>query len=246
VEFGDEKIVLYEDSLSDQDILCFYLNSNLFDQSQKDDPEVSEIKAAFCGYKPAKVILENKSIQNGWINMPAKIELLDLQSDIFGRPYTPDTFRYYGTWNPSCQFDDVITGERGMDTDTGLKYSSTVDAKDGEFDAKFYAAKSVRNLPVPEGTTINARPCSSFVAYRFVSVGEPPNQVSYLKAWANGTGIARVNKVEREYQFRYFSGNPENSWSDKLCKVGLVPHADFFVEEFSKNDCSIKIIFEPE
>ncbi|KAE8544048.1 M23 family metallopeptidase [Marinobacter nauticus] len=130
----------------------------------------------------------------GWNRLPGNIEMRDLLES------SPQLFRLYGA--NSCQ-----EGEWGRP-----KHSLSVPS-----DATFYSVRGVLNMP-SDGSPINRRPCSSFIASRATEEG--------LEIWATAAGkswtISGFFTRESEYQVLYYSGDPKNNYEGAYCRVGYV------------------------
>jgi VCBS repeat-containing protein len=216
----DVKVDFDENNLKDKEILCYYANSSLY---QGDKDTLAATLGTFCGAN-LEVELQVSDTVAGWNGLPATIKLTNLTTTApNGLPYTPNWFAVYGTGNTGCP-----DGERG-----GPIFSSVVDA-----DSAFYAAKSASGVPY---TTFfpNRPPCSSFVAYK--GLNDPATE----EVWINGTqraySISGFNTIDWEYQVRFYTGDPANSFAGKQCQVGTVPNSGNWALGFNAAQCSYKI-----
>lgn len=212
------KVTIDEKSVSDFEVLCYYVNSSLFDSSpaQVEDflEELRTISAVLgrtvsCA-APAPVVLKVLTTNPSWTGLPATIVMSNFQAT------TKTNFNVQGSPGNTCG------GERGFPA-----FSTSVDS-----DAAFFAASLVSGLPVNlSGPGVNRRPCSSFYAVKSYGGGLPE------QVWINATGRGQRfggATLDWEIQVRYSNGDPRGPTPGlgKQCEVGVVPNSGFFAKNF--------------
>lgn len=213
------KISLDEKSVSDFEVLCYYVNSSLFDPAGLNDFE-TELAAISRNVVPARRISCNERTVNLYVNttfpnwelLPAKIILSN---------FSP-TFPATSAGNSAtCANQGEPPGERG----TPL-FSSFVPKA-----VPISAAIDVLGVPTQSGRVSNRRNCSSFFATNGAQV------------WINATaravfGFGGSVVSDWEYQVRYSNGDPNNNNLGKQCVVGTVPGSGVFLASFNSSACS--------
>ena len=215
---GSPIIKLDEASATDFQILCYYINSPLFDATYKPtvDAELARLssvlnKRVSCADRT--VILEIKDNSPGWIGLPATITMKN-----FVTPF-PATFAGNSS---TCTNQGAVAGERGVPL-----FSASVSPP-----AAILAAIEVDGMPQSSsGGAINRRNCSSFFA-------QYEQQV-----WINATGRAvfgfgGVAVSDWEYQVRYSNGI---NGVGKRCSLGTVANANFFGASFEASTCAHEV-----
>lgn len=212
-------VTLDEKSVSDFEVLCYYVNSALYSGAQADrDAFDNELKAistqlgrtVTCA-EPAPVLLKVETTNPGWIGLPANIFLSGFQAT------TPLAFSIQGSPQNTCG-----TGERGSPI-----FSSAVDPA-----ASFFSVAVVQGLPINlSGPGVNRRPCSSFFAIRTFGPGLAE------QVWINATGRGQQFggvTLDWEIQVRYSNGDqrPATFEVGKRCEVGVVANSGFFGKNF--------------
>lgn len=186
-----------EGYLTDWEILCYYAFSDLY---QGDiDPNKTDKRLLIllphlqkCGIQLDRLVLSVKNSILLWETTP------DAELYNFG----PEQ----GFFVKSSTSSDCLFGERGSPV-----WSSGPSAEG----ATFRAVTDILNGAYPVGSFPNRRGCSSFVAYIDGEI------------WINST-VRRWtidqfgNVADREYQARYFSGDPDLNWGDSSLTVGRV------------------------
>ena len=205
-------------AVTDFEVLCYYVNSPLFDAGQLPafNAELSRIstsigKPVSCA-KPVAVVLNVKTTNAGWNGLPAQILLDDLAAT------TVAAFQVSGDPLNTCG-----SGERG-----GPIFSSTVDRT-----ASFFSVATVQNLPTNiGGPGVNRRPCSSFVATKSYAAGLP-NQV-WINATGRGQQFGGPVALDWEIQVRYSNGDPRGPTPGlgATCQVGVVPNSGNYAKSF--------------
>ncbi|MGO4476212.1 S8 family serine peptidase [Massilia sp. 2TAF26] len=206
---GTPITAISESGLTDFEILCYYVNSSMFNASRRNAFEAQlaavsqRIKRTVSCSSPAAIELSvTGTPPDGWTLPNAPIRLV---------PANPAGANLYLGSNlnlTACQF-----GERG-----GPVWSSSVEAS-----ARYFTVNSANNLPYSSnaGGPPNARGCSSFYASKSATGGN--------KIWATASarvqGVSGDAAIDREYQVRYYSGDPGNNKAGYTCNVGYVPNA---------------------
>lgn len=215
---GSPKIKLDEAAATDFQLLCYYINSPLFDATHKPavDAELLQLTNALgrkISCNDRTVVLEVKDFSFGWIGLPATITLKN-----FVTPF-PATFAGNSS---TCTNQGAVAGERGIPL-----FSTSVPSP-----VLITAAIEVSGVPQPTtGGAINRRNCSSFFA-------ESASQV-----WINATGRAVFGfggafVSDWEYQVRYTNGL---QGVGKRCTVGVVPNSNFFGSSFESSVCTHEV-----
>lgn len=213
-------VELDEAAATDFQILCYYIQSPLFDASHKAafDAELARLsQLPTVGRKVScndpMVVLEVKELVFGWSGLPATITLKD-----FVTPF-PATFAGNSS---TCTNQGASPGERGFPL-----FSASVPAP-----VQILAAITVNGVPWPNnGGAVNRRNCSSFYA------------ADAQQVWINATGRAvfgfgGVAVSDWEYQVRYTNGL---GGVGKKCSVGTVPNSNFFAASFEATQCAHKV-----
>ncbi|GGX73862.1 S8 family serine peptidase [Massilia dura] len=212
-------IELLESAVTDFEILCYYVNSSLFDPAGRAefDRELDEIskdiipsRVISCGSR--KVILKINNTFAGWEGLPATITMSNFV------PRFPANSQGNST---TCTNQGEPAGERGTPFFSRLVPSIF----------PIHAAIDVIGVPTHIGRSSNRRNCSSF----FATSG---NQV-----WINATartvfGFGGAVVSDWEYQVRYSNGDPNNFNAGKQCTVGVVPGSGVFSASFEASSCS--------
>jgi hypothetical protein len=213
-------VVLDENALTDFEILCYYIHSSLFDETELNqfNVELRSISATLgrnISCADPSVALNVNATQIGWSGLPAKITLRNLWAT------TIANFQFLG----NSMTNTCGTGERGSPV-----FSNSVAS-----DAVFFGARDIVGVPFQSsGPFPNARNCSSFYATKSIVL---PGQ----QTWINATARARqfgAFTLDWEYQVRYSTGDPTNNFQGKQCSVGVVPNSGSFVRTFDVPDCS--------
>jgi len=196
-----------EKNLTDFEILCYYVNSELF---RKEDIPQFNVELQFISTKLGRtiscsnfsVLLNVNTTNPNWTGLPAKISLSSFVAT------NKFLFSISGDPGNTCG-----TGERG-----GPIFSSFV-----PLTASFYSAAIITGLPINNGGPgINRRPCSSFYAF------EPSGQI-----WINATGRGQQfggAVQDWEIQVRYSNGDANGA--GRMCEVGVVPNSGNFAKNF--------------
>jgi hypothetical protein len=208
---------LHENAVTDFEVLCYYVNSPLFDQSEKlafekelvaisQDPAIN--RKVSCNDRI--VTLNVNATQSGWVGLPAKLVLSNFSPTF---PATP-----VGN-SATCTNQGEPSGERG----TPL-FSKQVPSP-----ISIFAVIDVVGVPSQLGREPNRRNCSSF----FASAGQ--------QVWINATGRTVFGfgggiVSDWEYQVRYSNGDA--SGVGKQCTVGVVPGIGIFSPAFTDSTCT--------
>lgn len=243
-KIGNSKEVIEfdENAVTDFDILCYYVYSNLFgaktnDKSTASDDDRGKNVAAFDGQlHKVRLATKNSSISCKSVK-EAKIKINTVAWGIApGEAIITNfsaknmfSFSAVGNNSSSCG----IGGERG-----GPIFSASVDT-----DAAFFAAAS--SSGVPYDRSVPNRPnCSSFLAYKALGFS------SAEKIWINATARSVAGffsfPFDDEYQVRYYSGDPVIKNTDKSCVIGASYNENNFSEIYPKADCTAEIIYMPK
>jgi hypothetical protein len=203
---GRPVVALDETKVTDFQVLCYYVNSKLFNNSDlaKVDQELQTLSTSIgrpISCSPTAVRIQVKDFAlSGWTGIPGDVLMFSLV------PMSRDTFAVTGGGG-------TCGGEMG-----GPVFSGFVDPS-----AVFFAVKVTQGVPFST-PFINRQPCSSFYA-RQDTIDGPIE-------WANATGRGQsfgLFTTDREFQLRYFSGRPINLYADKSCQIGFanVPFGNF-------------------
>lgn len=232
---SDKVVSLDENAVTDFQILCYYIYSKLFDERNGTIADVESYLAQnnlSCVGPLLSVELKINDTFAGWGGLPATIGMTQFYN------VTPTQFQIAGN-SATCGNQGLSGGERGSKL-----FSLSVDS-----DAVFMGARAVTGVPyqLSPGSS-NRNNCSSFFAYKSVTVPGKPNAQG--KFWINATarvvsgfGIGIIS--DWEYQVRYFSGDPLTGYSDKKVTVGLVPNSGFYQTAFVSTSNSFSYIFGP-
>ncbi|KGF79128.1 hypothetical protein IA69_26220 [Massilia sp. JS1662] len=208
---------LNENGVTDFEVLCYYVNSPLFDQSQKQafDRELERISAVpAIGRKIScsdrVVVLNVNATQPGWTGLPAQIRLSNFVPRF---PATP------AGNSATCTNQGEPPGERGTPLFSGQVPSPL----------PISAAIDVVGVPSQIGREPNRRNCSSFYA----SAGS--------QVWINATGrtvfgFGGAVVSDWEFQVRYSNGAPNGA--GKQCTIGVVPGSGVWLPAFSDPTCT--------
>lgn len=210
---------LDERRATDFDVLCYYVNSDLFDQSGRVRFE-QELEAISNRLVPQRRIACNDRVVNLYVNatfpdwspLPAKITMSNFVPRF---PATP------AGNSATCTNQGEPAGERGTPF-----FSAVVPSP-----IPLFAAIDVIGVPTQAGRVSNRRNCSSF----FASAG--------AQVWINATartvfGFGGSVVSDWEYQVRYSNGDPNNGNVGKQCTVGNVPGIGIFFASFNTTACT--------
>jgi hypothetical protein len=208
---------LDEKSVTDFEVLCYYVNSPLFNQADKQlfETELLRISAVpAIGRKIScqdrKVSLDVHATAPGWTGLPAHIVLSNLV------PRFPATSA--GN-SPTCTNQGEPPGERGTPLFSSQVPSPTL----------IFAAIDVVGVPSQIGREPNRRNCSSF----FASAGQ--------QVWINATGrtvFGFGGSVVSDWEFQVRYSNGDARGVGKQCAIGVVPGSGFFLAGFSDPTCT--------
>jgi hypothetical protein len=208
---------LDEAGTTDFEVLCYYVNSDLFRETDRAafDTRLKAIAAAIgrpvsCGVVD-QVELRVETGNPNWQGLPGTVLLSSFTLS--------DIARFIREGSPG----NTCGGERGFPS-----FSATVDGA-----ARLLAVSVVQGMPsTVGGPAINRRPCSSFYAARSYAAGLPD------QVWINASGRAQrfvdTQVTDWEYQIRYTNGDPRAPLpgAGKRCEVGLVPGSGVFSKHF--------------
>jgi Subtilase family len=236
-EFLPQQVVqLTEATVTDFQILCYYVYSSLWREPQqktRSDFEAylqQQSPKLACGGSVVGVQIQLNDTASGWSGLPATITM--------GTLYTVNRLTFQSAGNSqTCNNQGEPLGERGVPL-----FSNTVDA-----DAIFFGARIVNGVPWTSGVP-NRNNCSSFFAYKFIT--DPNTGKPAGKFWANATGRAVFGfggsvVSDWEYQVRYYSGDPALAYVDRNVTVGVVPGSGFYNPHFTATSTSLSWVLAP-
>lgn len=206
---------LDESALTDFQILCYYVNSNLFSGTAKEMEDALANKSKALGRviscAERVVILKVNATNPNWGGLPATIVLSNFvpgfPANVVGNSTT-------------CINQGALPGERGFP-----HFSQVVPSL-----ASISAAIDVTGVPwLNTSGASNRRNCSSF----FAKLGQ--------QVWINATarvvfGFGSSVVSDWEYQVRYTNG--DSAGAGKQCTIGNVPGSGFFAASFSDPSCT--------
>lgn len=206
---------LDETALTDFEILCYYVNSNLFTGTAQEISTALANKSNALGRVIScseRVVILNVNASNpNWGGLPATIVLSNFV------PRFPATSAGNSA---TCTNQGEPPGERGTPV-----FSAAVPDR-----TAIFAAIDVVGVPwLNSGGVSNRRNCSSF----FAKVGQ--------QVWINATaravfGFGSTVVSDWEYQVRYTSG--DSTGLGKQCTIGNVPGSGFFAAAFNDPSCT--------
>jgi hypothetical protein len=206
-----------EARVTDFEVLCYYVNSSLFEQSQRGqfDAQLQGIsdrlgRQVSCNSAP-QLELRVETGNPAWLGVPGSV--------VLSNPTLSNKTSFNALGSPG----NTCGGERGFPA-----YSAVVDAA-----ATFYAVSTVANMPsTTGGPSINRRPCSSFYAVRAFGAGLS-DQV-WINATGRGQRFVDTLVTDWEYQIRYSNGDPRGAapGAGKQCEVGVVPGSGIFAKSY--------------
>lgn len=224
-----QEVDLDESAVTDFQILCYYVRSALFNTEKGSYADFENYlgtltpKLSCSAATPLRVDLRIDDTAPGWIGLPTTISMSGL----------------YEISIPMFQlFGNAASAERGWPL-----FSNAV-----EPGARFFGAKVVTGVPtVNAGGVVNRDNVSSFFAYKLVTVPGVPEPKA--KIWVNATGRSVFGfgsaggPTDREYQVRYYSGDPARNYVDRKVEVGYVGNSGNYFPLIEARQTSLNTIF---